>query len=670
MMKKIWILVTTVILLLSTIIFILPKTHSVVVSSAPYETYTIGPEGDLVQTQTAYEPAGILSFNDTLLNPDDMFIKDDLIYIADTGNKRIVRIDLDGNIEVLITNLGEPTGVHVDDNNYIYVADRGLRVVQIYDDNLNLLNNIDRPSEPIFGLNAPFVPLKVSSGPRGVIYVTGEGSVSGVMQFNRYGEFLGYLATNPTNKSFYRQILEFFNQDLAPITPVSPHNLAIDEKGSIFTTSKTSMMPVKKYNIASRIVLSPDYYGKTFPSAVFVNDFGNIYVVSENGLIHEYDTTGNLLFVFGEDDATNEILGVFSGAQDIVVDSNYNIIILDRGRGQLQLLERSEFTARVHDGLRSLNQGLYNVAEWEDILRMNSVFALANSVIARTYYRTADYETALDYYMIAQDRAGYSDAFWQVRNNFLQQYLGMFLSIGLALGFLYFVLKALDKKYAIYQPLRNTQAKLDEVKIIRELKLGMQVFRHPVDTFHVIKHEKKASVKSAFILYGLYVIINIAAVLFTGFLFNQVDLESYNVLTSFISSFGILMLFVFSNYLISTLSNGEGWFKDVFIGTAYALMPYIILTVPLILLSHVFTLNEVFIYQSILVFKDAWMYILILIMVLEIHNYSIKELIKNILLTIFTMAVIIAILLLIYLLVNQMYDYISSIIKEVSNRVF
>jgi len=655
--------------MLNLIVSINLSTASVITNSAPYNTFTIGPSGDLVLTQTAYEPAGILAMDAALNQPQDMYIKDDYIYIADTGNKRILKTDLSGNIDILLTGLGEPTGVHVDENNLLYVADRLNRTITIYDEMLNIVNVIERPTEPIFGLNSPFVPLKISSGPRGVIYVTGEGSVSGVMQFNRYGDFLGYLATNPTQSSFYRQILEWFNQELAPITPVSPDNLTIDEKGSVYTTSITEYMPIKKYNIASRIVLSPMHYGQTAPSAVFINDFGNIYTITDKGIIHEYDSSGNLLFVFGIDAPNTEILGLFNRAVDIVVDSNYNLIILDRGRGQIQILERSEFTALVHDGLKSLNSGIYDVQQWEDILRMNSVFALANSVIARTYFRTGDYQTALSYYEIAQDKTGYSDAFWQVRNNFLQNYLGGFLAFGLILGFVYLIMKQVDKKYAIYDPIRNYNKKLNNIKIIRELKLGMQVFRHPIDTFHEIKHEQKASKLSAIILYALYVILNVLAVLFTGFLFNDNNLETYNVLTSFLSSLGLLMLFVFSNYLISTLSNGEGWFKDVFISTAYALMPYIILTVPLILLSHALTLNEIFIFQSVLYIRDAWILLLIVLMIIEIHNYSFRELIKNILLTLFAMAVIVAMLILIYLLVNQMYDYISSIIREVWNRV-
>lgn len=666
-MKKLF----TILMMLSLVfitISLQSKSEAVTITSAPYDTYTIGPNGDFVLTQTAYEPAGLLNMSTTLNQPRDVYIKDDVIYIADTGNKRILSVSTDGVTNVLVTGLNEPTGVHVDADNKLYIADRGARAIYVYDEMLNLTLTIERPTEPIFGIKSPFVPVKVSTGPRGIIYATGEGSVSGVMSFNYMGEFLGYLATNPTNRSFYRMILEFFDQNLAPITPLSPENLAVDSKGSIYTTSHTEDAPLKKFNIASRIVLSP--YQFDYPVAVHINDFGNIYTITAGGVISEFDASGNLLFIFGGQSSNTQVLGLFSNAQDIVVDSKYNIYALDQGSNTIQILARSEFTALVHDGLQSLNNGIYDVEEWENVLRMNSVFALANSIIARTYYRTGDYARAMDYYYVASDRAGYSDAYWQVRNQFLQSYLGIILTIGIAAILVSLTLKYVDHKYEIYKPFRTFNTKVNEVKILRELRFGMKVFRHPMDTFHEIKHEGKSSVITAAILYVLFVVLNIIAIFTTGFIFNTNNLENYNVLSSFLGTLGFLMLFVFANYLISSLSSGEGWFKDVFIGTAYCLMPFIVMTVPIILLSNVLTLNEIFIYNSVLLFRDLWMYTLILLMVIEIHNYRMRELIKNMLLTIFTMAVMVAILVLIYLLVVQMYDYISSVIREVWIRVF
>src|SRR5690606_18426802 len=87
---------------------IVPKSHAWTTLSSPYDTYTIGPKGDFVLTHIAYESACLLSMNVTLNQPRDIFIKDDVIYIADTGNKRILSVTLDGQTEVLITGLVEP----------------------------------------------------------------------------------------------------------------------------------------------------------------------------------------------------------------------------------------------------------------------------------------------------------------------------------------------------------------------------------------------------------------------------------------------------------------------------------------------------------------------------------------------------------------------------------
>ena len=67
------------------------------------------------------------------------------------------------------------------------------------------------------------------------MYIAGEGSTNGLIQLNYAGDFLGFYGTNDTNKSWYEKLASIFNLDLAKTIPVSPQNLAIDEKGSVFT---------------------------------------------------------------------------------------------------------------------------------------------------------------------------------------------------------------------------------------------------------------------------------------------------------------------------------------------------------------------------------------------------------------------------------------------------
>ncbi len=650
---------------LAAIILIVPNMNvqAVTTSSTPYKTYTIGPKNRRIETQTAYEPAGYFDTAYSLSNPEDMYIKDDYMYIADTGNHRILKVDQNNQSEIIVDGLNTPTGVHVDDSGNIFVADKGDRVVYKYDALGVLIDTFGRPTEPIFGEQSPFVPLKVTVGPRDVMYVVGEGSTGGLIQLSYTGEFLSFFATNDTSMSWYQNVANYFGVEFAKNIPVSPTNVALDDLGSVYTVSHTKPDQLNKYNISSSVILSSTTENSLV--SLTINDFENIFSLSSEGIISEYDSYGNLIFSFGGLDEGGRVLGLFVNPVDIAIDSNYHIYILDKGTNQIQILERSEFAAMVHQGLIDFKNGIYNIEQWEEVLRMNSVFALANSSIARALYRQTDYRGALEYYLIAYDRGGYSDAFWQIRYDWLQNYIGTLLIVMIAFIVLNKALKTVDAHYQIYEPIRVVKKRVNQVKIFQELSLLMLIFRHPLDTYYEIKHRHKASYLSANILYVIIVILSIVSIYLTSFIFRTSDIESFNFFRHTALVLGLLILFIFSNYLISTLNDGEGWFKDIYISTAYAFAPYIIMTLPIVLVSNVLTQNELFIYNASLFIRNMWTGLLIVIMIKEIHNYSVSELIKNILLTIFTMVMIALMLFLIYLLTSQMFDYVTGIIREV-----
>jgi hypothetical protein len=132
----------------------------------------------------------------------------------------------------------------------------------------------------------------------------------------------------------------------------------------------------------------------------------------------------------------------------------------------------------------------------------------------------------------------------------------------------------------------------------------------------------------------------------------------------------LVLIFVWNtaNYLVSTISDGEGRVRDVVIGTAYSLFPYALLALPIALISRVLTQNEVFIYTFSMNLMWAWVAIMLFNMVKEIHNYSISETIKNVLLTIFTMALFALTSYILYVLFNQLFDFISAVFQEVRLR--
>jgi hypothetical protein len=632
--------------------------------SAPYVTYTIGPNGRYVQTQTAYEPAGYFDMDLTLNFPEDMIRVNDDLYVADTGNKRIVKFNMaTGAGTILLEGLNQPTGIHVNEFGELYVADKTDRVIYHYDAEMTLIQTYGRPNQAIFGSDSPFVPLKVSSGPRGILYVVGEGSTAGLMQLNSVGEFIGFFATNTTTFSWLQTISNFFGIYRATNIPTSPTNVALDEKGSVFTVSNLSNQQVKKFNIASQTILSMSQ--STQPVSVHINSFGNIFTLSQDGIISEYDSYGNMIFEFGGLDQGNRVSGLYVNPIDMLTDEEQNLWVLDKGSGKIQLLQRSEFANLVHQGLINFKDGIYDLDQWENVLRMNSLFALANSSLARGHYRIQAYEEALRYYAIAFDRQGFSEAFWQLRYTWLELNLSSVLLVFI-LAFALLKLWQWGKpRLLTLHPVQEffQQPLLKQIKA--DLYLTRHVIAHPLDTYQDIKHLKKSSWITATLLYLTVLFVSVFEIYNTGFIFQTVNLNQFHLLIHSMTLLGGIFIFIFSNYLVATITNGEGFFKDVYVSTAHALIPYIIVTPILAIISNGLTYNEWIVYQLVDGLRFVWSGALIVLMIKEVHNYDVRALFKNMFLTLFTMVMLVLIGFLMYVLTSQLWNYVESIIQEV-----
>jgi hypothetical protein len=199
----------------------------------------------------------------------------------------------------------------------------------------------------------------------------------------------------------------------------------------------------------------------------------------------------------------------------------------------------------------------------------------------------------------------------------------------------------------------------------QDYRLTKHVLFHPLDTYQDIKHLKQSSWWMASILYALLLIVSIFEIYATGFIFQSVNLNEFNILIFTFTFLGTIGLFVFSNYLVATITNGEGFFKDVYLATAHALIPYLLITPILAILSNGLTYNESIVYQLLDGLRLAWPALLLILMIKEIHNYDVKGLIQNILLTVFTMMMLILIGFLLYALGAQVVNYVESIIQEV-----
>ena len=190
-----------------------------------------------------------------------------------------------------------------------------------------------------------------------------------------------------------------------------------------------------------------------------------------------------------------------------------------------------------------------------------------------------------------------------------------------------------------------------------------------MDASYQIKRENRTD---NYFSLGILIFIFIEYLLFlgfSGFIFNT-SASTVHLGLETAKFFGVILLFVFSNYLVSTLFDGEGWLKDIFRGVTYSLAPILVYLPFYIILSNVLTLNETILLQIFSFFMISYTFILVFVSVKEIHNYEIMETFKNIILTIFTMLIICLIGFIIYVFGSQLLDFILSWLKEVIFRVF
>jgi DNA-binding beta-propeller fold protein YncE len=647
----------------------------------PYATYTYASSRrQLIQTQDAYLPLSItVNLGDFALNrPQDIVVgTDDIIYIADSGRKSVIRYDLqtDEADEIGLGILNQPTGVHVDESGAVYVADFGnklayqfRRVNGIY----LLTQTYQKPNNsPFFTESDPFDPTKIVTDRGGNVYVLLAGNINGLAQFKNDGEFFGYFGGNripATWDNTIRSLLfdEATRRNFFQILPKPLYNLSIDRSGLILTSTK-DQEGYLKLNIAN-IIFNQAVWGFNTVEDIAVGPYNTIYTLTSEGYIVEYDPNGSVLFLFSGPDSIGQ-KGLFKQAKGIAVDSRNNLYAIDEATGALQIFIPTEFAYLVHQAIDLYFQGQYaaSLGPWQEVLKMNRLFDLANQGLGDAYYALQDYNQALVYYRLARDQRGYSNAYWEVRNQFLLTNGNLFVLIVLGLMTLYFVRKWLPG-FAYVQSQWSQFKQRPKPRWLEELTFPVSVFKKPIDGYDDLKRHQKFSNRSAWIYLGLFFATYLLWLYETNFLFNGIITSEINLIEQLITVMVPFGLWVVSNYLVCSIRDGDGRFQEVFQGSALTLLPMIIVFPLLTFISHGLTLNEAFIYDVIYGIGVALTVIYFFVMVKEIHFYDIKPTFKNILITIFTAIMLLAMTIIVFFLLSEVYQLLADIVQEVSSR--
>ena len=129
-------------------------------------------------------------------------------------------------------------------------------------------------------------------------------------------------------------------------------------------------------------------------------------------------------------------------------------------------------------------------------------------------------------------------------------------------------------------------------KIRDSLSYSFHVIFHPFDGFWCAQRAGKGDPRAATIIIALVTMVYILSKQLTGFIFNTEIDQDFNLFSELLGVIVPVLLWCVANWSITTLMDGEGSFKDIYIATAYSLVPLILINVPMIILSRIIVQEE------------------------------------------------------------------------------
>ena len=667
-------------------------------------------------------------FGGLQLNDAEDVVTDELgnVYIADAGNNRIVVLNKYYKVTNVIdtyyddagreVKFNHPEGVFVTDPNktadgssYIYVCDTKNQAIVVYDREFNYVKTFTAPSSPLLD-PADFIPNAVAVDIYGRIFVVAEQTYEGIIVLSNTGDFTGYIGAQKVSYSIIDIIWRKFQtkEQLAQQTKnlSDPYNnITVDDDGFVYATSDkvseteqykaikskaSDYSPVKKLNSTGHEIMKRNgffdpggevdvFYAKDVSkiSDVALGPEGMWTILDyKRSKLFTYDQQGNLLFAFGdggEYGQGGELLGNGENVQAITyqtIDDTSYLLVLDEtndtsNRFKLVVYSPTEYCETIISALRNQNEHDYDssIRYWQDVLTKNNNFDLAYIGIGKALFSQGKYQEAYKVLQNAYETTYASKAFAEFRKDLIGNWIILIVIVAIALivGIVKFLGYAKRKN-------KETTLKVGRKTYWEELLFVFHLSFHPFDGFWDLKHEKRGSVRAASTILGITILALFYNSIGKGYLFNPEDKYS-TIFVSIISVAIPIILWSVANWCLTTLFDGEGSFKDIYIATCYSLAPLPLFLIVSTVLTNVMTTTEGSMVKLLVTIGVIWMAMLLFFGTLVTHDYSLGKNVITILGTVLAMIVIMFVIILFSSLVMKMVTFVIAIVKEIGNRM-
>lgn len=653
-------------------------------------SYTIDSDGRRVPAPAGYMHTGTISGEvlacGAFSSPQDLFLDPATgnLLVADTGNNRIVVLNSAGEFSFETGGerggLTAPEGVFVDVEGDIWVADTANgRVVDFTPDGTFKAEYHKPASDFLAGFD--FKPSKLVVDQRGFIYAAaGSEDNLGVVVMDGTERFRGFFGRTRITFNLARVLARVLaskaqRRRMLRVRPAPLRNIHLDAWGFIYAVS-----PVLPRDQIQRLnSIGENVYGEVgtrtgagrlwdkllgkegiefgenevkwrwdgarnmnvpftlYPMFmdVAVDELGIVSVIDgQRNLIYQYDQAGNLLTIFG---GTGLSAGSFAQPVSIVAGTEGRLYVLDAGRGSIQIFRPTALMRLIHQASHEYFDGKYDEAAalWGQIAQYNTNFALAHSGLGKALMRQERFVEAMQEYRYAENKYGYSDAFREYRYVWMRSHFNL-----LGLGMIALLAVAILGGHTLSRGLRRL------VTTLRHLREHSGLWAAPA-------------------LLLLAIVVRVVGLAVLSFHYRVQRPEETRLLFE-----GGKMLIPWVTWCIAALAvgevfYGEGTFRRIVISSAWALWPFIVLTLPINLVTHLITWDERALWhagQVVIWALVAWQF---LQQIKTEHSFETRQAIVVMALTLLGMLMIWVLVGLVYALTSEIVRFARQILLEI-----
>ena len=433
-------------------------------------TYNYDYWGGLRESPDAYRVdqvlySATLGLETAMRRPQSLYVKDDDLYICDTGNNRILQLKRENNTFSLVrvideikgaqpATLNTPSDVSVDPEGNLYIADTNNNRVIKADKDLNYLQSFLKPNDSTFDQSLNYLPCKLVTDSVGRVFVLATNVNKGLIKYEADGTFTGFIGANTVKYNMWDYIWKTFfttkeqRAQQASFVPTEYENIYIDSEGFIYATNIVfseydllydNAKPIRRLNAIGNDILikndryppigelvwvegSQDYGPSKFKDITVLDN--NIYIAFDRtrGRVFGYDSQGIMLWAFGTKGNSE---GAFLSAVSIE-HMGRDLLCLDENEASITVFTPTEYGNLIYQANDEYLRGDYDgsAETWRQVLKLNANYNSAFIGIGRTLMRQEQYEEAMDYFKMSHDRENYGRAYRYYRKELVEKNIG------------------------------------------------------------------------------------------------------------------------------------------------------------------------------------------------------------------------------------------------------